>query len=65
MPSKGEKLENLMNCSDRLSDRLDIAFSNYQSDSPPEVRELHWQRVQALYKASIRVSKKMADLLSV
>lgn len=62
--SKGEKLNILMDCSERLNNRLDIAFADYRRDSSAQIREQHWKKVQAIYKASTRISKKISDLIT-
>lgn len=60
--SKGEKLELLMNCSERLNGRLGRYFANYMQASDHESKNYWWSKVRATQKANTRVLAKIGLL---
>ena len=61
--SKGLKLEKLMDCSDRLDERYNRYYADYQAEpDTPRKKEL-WAKCLAVWQAEQRISKKIAKLL--
>jgi len=58
--SKGDKLEVLLNCSERISERLWKALENAKISH----HKHDWHKVHVLNKANMRLTAKIADLLS-
>lgn len=61
--SKGDKLDNLMNCSKRLGDRIRCYLDNYLKASDYESKRYWWEKLRAAEKGDSRVIRKMRELL--
>lgn len=61
--SKGQKLECLMECGNRLADRVERYLQNYISASDYESKRYWWDKLLLAEKAKARVHRKMAKML--
>lgn len=61
--SKGQKLEILMDCSDRLHERYERYFAEYQAAIGTRQSSKLWTKFLAVHKAEMRISKKITDLV--
>lgn len=61
--SKGQKLDNLMNCSERLGKRIQRYLDNWREASDYESKVYWREKLRAAEKADSRVIRKMRELL--